>query len=140
MTRAVEYLDLVDYLLIAEAVLDVPAEVLALSADLHLADSALNAPIASYGGHELYPDFADKAAVLCARLCNNHPLLDGNKRVAYEALREFVARNEREWTEPEDDVPDGDETVKTMWALAAGHLDERDLANWIRDRLKDPRP
>lgn len=32
----VEYLGLADYLLIAEAVLDVPAEVLVLSASLHL--------------------------------------------------------------------------------------------------------
>src|SRR6266542_6823634 len=80
----VEYLGLADYLLIAEAVLGVPAEVLALSTDLHLADSALNAPAASFGGHELRPSFAQKAAVLCIRVCNNHPLVDGNKRVAYQ--------------------------------------------------------
>ncbi len=98
----IKYLGLADYLPIAEAVLDVPAEVLALSANLHLADSALNAPAASFGGHELYPSFAQKAAVLCARLCNNHTLIDGNKRVAYEALREFVARNGYSWpTRPE---------------------------------------
>src|SRR6266542_2623981 len=97
----VEYLGLADYLLIAEAVLGVPAEVLALSTDLHLADSALNAPAASFGGHELRPSFAQKAAVLCIRVCNNHPLVDGNKRVAYEVLREFVARNGYEWTDPD---------------------------------------
>lgn len=61
-----QYLGLGDFLLIAEAVLDVPAEVLALSTDLHLADSALNAPAASFGGHELHRPFARKAAVLCA--------------------------------------------------------------------------
>ena len=88
---------------LAEAVLDVPAEVLALATDLNLADSALNAPAASFGGHEVYRPFARKAAVLCSRLCNNHPLIDGNKRVAYEALREFVARNGHEWIESVDD-------------------------------------
>jgi death on curing protein len=131
----VEYLGLADYLLIAEAVLQVPAEVLALSANLHMADSALNAPAASFGGHELHPSFPQKAAVLCARLCNNHPLLDGNKRVAYEAMREFVARNRYEWIDPPGDDPHGDETVKIMWGLAAGRVDEHEFTRWVAERL-----
>lgn len=131
----VEYLGLGDFLLIAEAVLDVPAEVLALSSDLNMADSALHAPATSFGGYELHRSFAEKAAVLCARLCNNHPLIDGNKRVAYEALREFVARNGYHWDDPVDDGPDGDETVKIMWGLAAGRVDEAELAAWIADRI-----
>jgi death on curing protein len=133
-----EYLSLADYLLIAEAVLDVPAEVLALSANLHLADSALSAPAASFSGTELYTPFARKAAVLCARLCNNHPLIDGNKRVAHECLREFVARNEVTWRDPIGDYPDGDETTKVMWALAAGELSEPELADWIAQRIQEP--
>jgi len=131
----VEYLGLADYLLIAEAVLDVPAEVLYHSADLRLADSALHAPAASFGGRDLYPSFDQKAAVLCWRVCNNHPLLDGNKRVAYECLREFVARNGFAWNEPLDDWPDGDETVKVMWAVAAREMDEEHLTSWVADRL-----
>lgn len=131
----VEYLGLADYLLIAEAVLEVRAEVLYHSANLHLADSALHAPAASYGGIELYPNFADKAAVLCERVCNNHALLDGNKRVAYECLREFVARNGYDWSEPADDWPDSDETVKVIWGVASGRVDKAELAGWIRDRI-----
>lgn len=130
----VEYLGIGDFLLIAEAVLDVPAEVLALSTDLFLADSALNAPAASFGGYELHRPFARKAAVLCSRLCNNHPLLDGNKRVAYEALREFVARNGYTWSDPVDD-PRGDQTVKIMFGLAAGAVDENELTDWIGERI-----
>ena len=131
----VEYLGLGDYLLIAEAVLDVPAEVLALVADLHLADSALNAPAASFAGYELHRGMARKAAVLCVRLCNNHPLIDGNKRVAYEALREFVARNGYAWADPPDDGPFGDETVKIMWGVASGRVSEDELATWIAERI-----
>jgi death-on-curing protein len=133
----VEYLGLADFLLIAEAVLGVRAEVLYHSADLNLADSALHAPAASYGGVELHPSFAQKAAVLCFRLCNNHPLLDGNKRVAYESLREFVARNGYGWEDPPDDWPDGDETVKMMWGIAAGRVDEVELTAWVRERIGD---
>ncbi|MGI8939742.1 MAG: type II toxin-antitoxin system death-on-curing family toxin [Iamia sp.] len=131
----IQYLGLGDFLVIAETVLDVPAEVLALSTDLNLADSALHAPAASFGGYELHRSFARKAAVLCSRLCNNHPLLDGNKRVSYEALREFVARNGYYWTDPIDDGPDGDETVKVILGLAAGQINEDELTGWIEHRI-----
>ena len=47
-----EYLDLADFLLIAEAVLDIPAEDLARAARLELAESALHAPAATFGGVE----------------------------------------------------------------------------------------
>ena len=130
-----EYLGLADYLLVAEAVLDVPAEVLYHAVNLHLADSALHAPATSFAGRELYPTFAWKAAVLCVRVCNNHALLDGNKRVAYECLREFVARNGYAWSDPPDDGVDGDETVKVMWAVAAGEMDEAAVAAWVAERI-----
>ncbi len=74
----VHYLNLADYLLIAEAVLATPAEDLAHVIRLDLAESALVAPAAEFGGVEFYPDFADKVAVLCRRLIKNHALPDGN--------------------------------------------------------------
>jgi death-on-curing protein len=131
----IQYLGLADFLLIAEAVLDVPAEVLVYSTDLALAESALNAPAASYGGVDAHPTFAGKSAVLCARLCRNYPLVDGNKRVAYLALREFVARNGRAWNAPPGDVPAGDETVKIMWDLAAGRVSEDEFKAWVAARI-----
>lgn len=133
----IEYLSLADYLLIAEAVLEIEAEVLAFSVNLHLADSALNAPAAAFDGHEAHPTFAAKAAVLCCRLCNNHPLPDGNKRAAYLSLREFVARNGYEWHPPADDGLDGDETVKVIWGIAAGTMTEQELTQWIEQRIEE---
>lgn len=122
-----EYLDLADYLLIAEAELGVPAEAVAQWPGMGLADSALHAPAAGFGGVELYPEVFDKAAVLCARLARNHPLPDGNKRVAYLALLEFLARNGIEWA-----PPSVDETVTMIERVAAGTLSERELADWLR--------
>jgi death-on-curing protein len=75
----------------------------------------------------LYPDVIDKAAVLCARLARNHPLPDGNKRVAYLAMLEFLARNQVEWA-----PPSVEETVATIERVAAGSLSERELAEWLR--------
>jgi death-on-curing protein len=94
-----EYLDLVDYLLI-EAVLGVPAETIARWPGFGLAESALHAQAAGFEGVELYAEVIDKAAVVCVRLARNHPLPDGNKRVVYIAMLEFLARNGVEWTPP----------------------------------------
>jgi death-on-curing protein len=69
----------------------------------------------------------DKAAVLCSRLAGNHPLPDGNKRVAYLALLEFLARNHIEW------APHSvEETVAMIERVAAGSASERELADWLR--------
>ena len=62
--ETVRALELADFLLIAEAVLGIPAKRVAEESSLHLADSALHAPLACYGGEDFYPDFATKAAVL----------------------------------------------------------------------------
>lgn len=129
------YLDVADFLLVAEAVLDIPAEDLADATRLDLADSALHAPAAEFGGVEFYPDLAAKTAVLASRIVRNHPLPDGNKRVGYLCALEFVARNGATWTNPEADHPDGDETVAAIEAVAAGQLDEDALRDWVVDRL-----
>ena len=121
------YLDLADYLLIAEAVLGVPAEEIARWPGIGLAESALHAPAATFEGVEFYEDVIEKAAVLCARLARNHPLPDGNKRVAYLALLEFLARNGLEWR-----PPSVEETVATVEGVAAGRVSEREFADWLR--------
>jgi death-on-curing protein len=122
-----KYLDLAEYLLIAEAVLGVPAETIARWPGIGLAESALHAPAMGFGGVEFYPDVIDKAAVLCVRLARNHPLPDGNKRVAYLALAEFLARNQVEWA-----PPSVEETVAMIERVAAGEISERELAAWLR--------
>jgi death-on-curing protein len=40
----------------------------------------------TFSGQELYPTLFDKAAVLGYSLINNHPFVDGNKRLAFEAM------------------------------------------------------
>ena len=130
-------LELADFLLIAEAVLGVPARRVAESASLHLADSALHAPTASFGGAEFHPGFARKAAALCAHLVKNHPLRDGNEAVALVATIEFCQRNGHPWHAPAGDQ-DGHLTAERMWRLADAPLTDAtvdELAGWIAERL-----
>ncbi len=130
-------LELADFLLIAEAVLGIPAKKIAEDSSLHLADSALHAPMATFDGTEAYPDFATKAAVLCTHLVKNHPLKDGNAPVALIATIEFCQRNGHPWSPPEGDG-DGAVTAARLMALAEEPLTEAmvaDLAEWIRERM-----
>ena len=70
MTR---YLILAEWVWLAEQVTGIDASVLIKAGRMDLADSALHAPSASFGGEEFYPDVVDKAAVLMCRLAWNHP-------------------------------------------------------------------
>jgi death on curing protein len=131
------YLDLVDFLLIAEAALGVEVAVLQRITALHLAESALAAPAAEFQGEEFYPDIAPKAAILCSRIIRNHPLPDGNKRLGYLCAIEFVERNGFRWEPPTGDQPSGDETVAVIEALAAREMEEADFAKWVKERVRE---
>lgn len=123
------YLTLAEALVIAEAVTGIDHLILAKSAGVGLLDSALHAPQAGFGGHELYPEFVDKAAVLAIRIARNHPLPDGNKRLAWGCLTIFCLLN------GSDLHVDPDDAVEQMLGVASGEIDEAAMAIWLSDRL-----
>jgi death-on-curing protein len=125
------YVVLADYLLIAEALIGTAAEDLARMERLvSQAESALGAPQAAFGGTEVYTGLAVKGAILCSRLCRNHPLPDGNKRAAYISMLEFIERNGGEFHWPDGDRAE-DEVVRTIEDLAAGVLGEEMFIEWV---------
>lgn len=129
-----EYLEMADALLIAEAVLGIPAESLAKTERIGLLESAVIAPSASFEEAEFYPDLAVKAAVLAGHIVKNHGLPDGNKRVAFLAMVEFLERNGCEWTPPLGDE-DGVITDRVIRGVAASDLGEETIADftaWIK--------
>lgn len=130
MTR---YLDLAEYLWLAEQVTGVDAATLAKASRIDLADSALHAPAAGFGDEDFYPDIYDKAAILCCRLAWNHPLPDGNKRASWAALLLFIDLNSGVW---DPDPPDVDQAEEAMMAVAAGEVDEDWVADWLRERVR----
>ena len=130
MTR---YLDLAEYLWLAEQVTGVDAATLAKASRVDLADSALHAPAAGFGDEDFYPDICDKAAILCCRLAWNHPLPDGNKRASWAALLLFIDLNNGVW---DPDPPDVDQAEEAMMAVAAGEVDEDWVADWLRERVR----
>jgi death on curing protein len=132
----VERIDLVDFLVIAEIHTGISASQLArISRTLALAESALAAPFAGLGDYELYPTLADKAAIDCSRIVRNHPLVDGNKRTAYDVMVEFIERNGATFTHPDGDLM---ATARVIEDLAADLLSEDDFRSWVAERVSGP--
>ena len=70
------------------------------------------------------------AAALGFGIARNHPFVDGNKRTAYVAMRLFLRING--W----DLAASPAERYRTMIGLAAGDLEEAELASWLRDHTR----
>jgi death-on-curing protein len=71
-------------------------------------------------------DIAALAAAYGFGLARNHPYRDGNKRIAFLAVYTFLGVNGYDLAASEADV------VEEFVALAAGHVAEERLADWIR--------
>jgi death-on-curing protein len=129
----IERLSLIDFLVIAEIHTGIDARQLArMPRVVALAESALAAPFANFAGIDFYPDFHAKAGIYASRIVHNHPLPDGNKRTAYDVMREFIDRN----GVPFAHGPGGlDATAKVVEDLAADILSERDFIAWVAERI-----
>jgi death-on-curing protein len=90
----------------------------ALIRDIGLIDSAAHRPMASAFGQEAYPDLHVKAAALLHSILRNHPLVDGNKRLAWVACRTFLILNGADF------VPDADKVTSFVLAAASGEEDD----------------
>jgi death-on-curing protein len=130
----VRFLTLAEALVIAEAVTGISAHTLRSAARIELLDSALHAPQAGFGDEDFHPTPTEKAAVLCVRLARNHPLPDGNKRLAWTTTVTFLALNGIELS------VDPDEAVEFMLSVAAGTIDVKRATEWIESRTETSRP
>jgi death on curing protein len=120
-----EYLDPADLLTIAQS---------AVAGDVAVRDHGLLAsaaarPQASAFGADAYPELHLKAAALLHSLARNHPLVDGNKRLAWLATYVFLDINGQAPFATQDDVFD------FVMAVASGALDDLEkiaaqLAAW----------
>jgi death-on-curing protein len=87
--------------------------------DLDALLSAIGRPQHSVFGQDAYPDLWTKAAALGESLARNHPLIDRNKRTAFEAMLLFLDYNEEMYADP---APD--DAVAYMLRLAQGGYED----------------
>jgi death on curing protein len=118
-----DYIDLAAYLLGANRA------TVAAFPRLSLAESALHAPFATFGGVEAYPTLVEQAAVLLTHLVRNHPLPDANKRAAFMLTARFLDANGVEWGRPDVEADAG-----LVERVAGGEATHDDVVGWIRER------
>lgn len=110
-----EYLDLDDLLAAADAAVGSRADV----RDVGLLQAAVARPQATAFGEEAYPTLDEKAAALLQSIVAGHPLVDGNKRLGWIAIRLFYRLNDA------DVRPTPDEAFDLVVSVASG--DRRDV-------------
>jgi death-on-curing protein len=108
------YLTVEQTLHIARAAVGGPIDV----RDVGLLESAIHRPRASVLGQDAYPDLLPKAAALLHSLARNHPLVDGNKRLAWLATYVFLAKNGVVLD------PDDDAAYHLVIGVASGSIDD----------------
>jgi death-on-curing protein len=96
--------------------------------DRGLLESALERPRNRFQ-YEPDSDLASLAAAYGFNLSSNHPFVDGNKRVAFQAMYLFLGLNGLRIDSPEEEI------VTLIMSLASGDLDEPSLADWLRTRV-----
>lgn len=101
--------------------------------DRKLLESAVFRPQATFGGADLYPDIYSKAAALGHSIIQNHPFLDGNKRVGFEAMRLMLRLNGL------DIRTSLDVKYNFVIEIAKGNLNEQRIVAWLKTHVK-PRP
>ena len=107
------FLDLEDLLHVARRTLgDVEVR------DVGLLESASARPRSTAFGEDAYPSIHGKAAALLHSIARNHPLVDGNKRLALASSIAFYGLNGFRLT------LSNDEAYELVIAVAAGELDD----------------
>lgn len=95
--------------------------------DTALLQSAVAQPAAAFGGQYLHRDLPEMAAAYLFHVVQNHPFLDGNKRVGLEAALVFLGLNGFEVEADEDAL------YELVIAVACGKADKRMVADFLRD-------
>ena len=93
--------------------------------------SALSRPENAYHYSEQKPDVAELAAAYGFALAKNHPFNDANKRTALIAMRLFLKLNGY------DLAASAEDKYKTIISVAASDISEGELAQWVRENLRE---
>jgi len=98
--------------------------------DEALLDAALESPYAGFEDTESYPSIEAKAARLAFGLVNDHPFVDGNKRIGVMAMLVLLDVNGVRLRVTDEDL---------IWlglSLAKGELDTDEVLAWIEQHVE----
>jgi len=114
-----------------DEVIDMHAEQLAIFGgpegirDRGLLESAIARPVNQW--HYGQTDMAALAAADAFGLARNHAFVDGNERIAFQAMMVFLRSNDIAF------APEPAHATAMILSVAAGEVSEESLTRWIRD-------
>lgn len=98
--------------------------------DIELLKSAIGMPSATFNGQYLHVSIYEMAAAYLFHLVQNHPFVDGNKRVGAVSALVFLLLNDYDFEAPEDDFSE------MVLSVAKGELDKAGISMFIRQWAK----
>lgn len=93
-------------------------------------ESALAAPLHTFGGRLLNPSTVEQAAVLLTGLVKAHAFSDGNKRTAWVCTATYVSLEGLRLK----DIP-GSEVADFVEAVAVDRFDSDQVRTWLYERI-----
>lgn len=97
--------------------------------DISLLKSALNRPFLGLLDTPFYPTPEEKAAALLESLVQNHPFIDGNKRIAYTLFRLMLLHYGKDIIANESDKYD------FIIGIAKSELNFNDILSWTQNNI-----
>ncbi|MCH8042875.1 MAG: type II toxin-antitoxin system death-on-curing family toxin [Planctomycetes bacterium] len=94
--------------------------------DFRLLQSAASMPAATFGDQYLHSDLWEMAAAYLFHITQNHPFIDGNKRVGAVAADVFLALNGLRLSASEADYEE------LVWSVARGEASKSTIAEFFR--------
>jgi len=96
--------------------------------DKSLLESALAQPCAEFDGQYLHKDLFEMAAAYLFHLVQNHPFIDGNKRIGLEAALIFLEINDYSLN------VDDQQLIDLVLNTAQGQIQKSQIADFFRAR------
>ena len=97
--------------------------------DNNLLQSALVSPMQTYNSIELFPSLIDKAVRLACGLIQNHPFIDGNKRIGAHAMLVTLKLNGISLSYSQQELS------SIFLQLASGEIAYDELKNWVQSHI-----
>jgi death on curing protein len=123
-------LEIEDFLSAAEIALGIDAARLTIITKIPLAESALAAPFAGVADQQFYEHPVQQAAILASRIMRNHPLPDGNKRVALILMDIYLEENGYELNSTPEEID------RMFRAVASRQHTEDYFVAWLCSRTE----
>ena len=97
-----------------------------------LLQSAIAQPRVTFGGQFLHNNIFHMAAAYLFHLVQNHPFVDGNKRIGLEAALVFLELNDQS-IEANDE-----QLVELVLGVAQGQIDKAQICEFLRTHAVTP--